>query len=104
MKGGDDMRFNLQRLRFERISRKVSQEHMAQELGINRTSYHKKEMGKIKISVEEFAKILEVLNIPQSNAGYFFDQIVPERERKVNYDFIHMHEEACSASYEHTAF
>lgn len=92
------MRFNLQRLRYERISRKVSQEQMAHELGINRTSYHKKEMGKIKISVEEFAKILEVLNIPQSNAGYFFEQNVPEREQNDGYDFFQMNEEACAVS------
>lgn len=98
------MRFNLQRLRYERISRKVSQEQMAHALGINRTSYHKKEMGKIKISVEEFAKILEVLNIPQSDAGYFFEQIVPIREQSEVYSFIHVNEEACTTSYEHAAY
>lgn len=71
------MRFNLQRLRYERLSRKFSQEEMAQALNINRSSYYKKENGDIKISVEEFAKILEVLSIPQKEAGNFFEQNVP---------------------------
>lgn len=77
------MKFNLQRLRYERLSRKVSQEEIAHALNINRTSYYKKENGDIKISVEEFAKILDVLGIPQTAAGNFFDQNVPEREQVV---------------------
>ncbi|GIP17804.1 hypothetical protein J40TS1_34460 [Paenibacillus montaniterrae] len=90
------MKFNLQRLRFERLSRKVSQEDMAQALNINRTSYHKKENGKIKISVEEFATMLEVLNIPQSEAGHFFEQNVPEREQSNVAQFLKTDEEACA--------
>lgn len=66
------MRFNLQRLRYERLSRKVPQDAIASALNINRSSYHKKENGKIKISVEEFAVILDVLKIPQTEAGNFF--------------------------------
>jgi transcriptional regulator with XRE-family HTH domain len=77
------VKFDLQRLRYERLSRRVSQEEMAQALNINRTSYYKKENGDIKISVEEFAKILEVLGIPQTEAGNFFGINVPKREQDV---------------------
>lgn len=66
------MNFNLQMLRYERMSRKVSQDDIAKALDINRSSYHKKENGNIKISVEEFAGILTVLDIPHSEAGKFF--------------------------------
>jgi transcriptional regulator with XRE-family HTH domain len=76
------MSFNLQRLRFERLSRKVSQDTVASALRINRSSYHKKENGKLKISVEEFATIVDVLGIPQYEIPLFFVQNVPERERK----------------------
>ena len=74
------MAFNLQKLRYERLSRNVSQDKVASALCINRSSYHKKENGKIKISVEEFAIILDMLQIPQDEAGSFFVQNVPKRE------------------------
>lgn len=76
------MTFDLQKLRYERLSRKVSQSEVAKALGINRTSYYKKENGDIKISVEEFSTILTVLDIPHSEAGNFFTQKVPKREQK----------------------
>lgn len=74
------MNFNLQRLKYERMSRKISQDEMAKAIGVVRSTYHKKENGDIKISVEEFSKILDVLEIPQSDAGIFFDLNVPKRE------------------------
>lgn len=77
------MRFNLQMLRYERLSRKVSQDAVAKVLDINRSSYNKKENGSAKISVEEFAAILTTLGIPHSEAGKFFAQSVPEREQSV---------------------
>lgn len=76
------MKFNLQKLRYERLSRRVSQEEMAKALGLNRTSYYKKEKGDIKISVEEFSVILETLGIPYEQAGDFFTVNVAKRERQ----------------------
>lgn len=78
------MNFNLQKLRYERLSRKITQEHMAQALGITRGTYHKKENGNIKISVEEFSIILKTLGIPYEEVGNFFTYNVPEREQLVN--------------------
>lgn len=72
------MTFSFQKLRYERMSRKISQERMAKMLGMNHTSYWKRENGKVQISVEEFIKILEVMGIPQSEAGNFFTNSVPE--------------------------
>lgn len=78
------MNFNLQKLRYERLSRQISQETIAQALGVVRSTYHKKENGDIKISVEEFSTILDVLDIPQIEAGVFFSQNVPKREQTSN--------------------
>lgn len=74
------MKFNLQRLKFERLSRGVTQEELAQVLKITRGSYHKKESGKLRLSVEEFALVLDALGIPESEASKFFISNVPERE------------------------
>lgn len=74
------MKFNLQKLRYERLSRKVTQEKMANAIGVTRPTYHKKENGDIKISVEEFYTFLEVMGIPLNEAGNFFKQDVPKRE------------------------
>ena len=76
-----DLKFNLQRLRFERLSRLISQETVAKALGISRSYYHKKETGKAKITIEEFCTILDVLGIPRSEVVNFFTPDVPERER-----------------------
>ena len=75
------MTFNFQKLRYERMSRKISQEKMAKLLGMNHTSYWKRENGKVPISVEEFIKMLEVMGIPQSEAGNFFTDNVANREQ-----------------------
>ena len=74
------MNFNLQRLKFERLSRNISQEEMAGALGISRNAYYKKESGRIKITVEEFSIIMNKLGIPSEKAGIFFTFDVPDRE------------------------
>ncbi|MEV2910829.1 helix-turn-helix transcriptional regulator [Paenibacillus larvae] len=75
------MNFNLQKLRYERLSRKITQKQMASALGINRSSYYKKESGRIKISIEEFSIILDVLGISCNEVGNFFAKKVPIREQ-----------------------
>lgn len=76
------MKFNLQKLRYERLSRQISQEEVAAALNISRSYYHKKETGKAKMTVEEFGKVIEFLGIPESEIINFFTRSVPERERK----------------------
>jgi len=75
------LKFNLQRLRFERLSRLISQETVAKALGISRSYYHKKETGKAKMTIEEFGIIIDVLGIPKNEIINFFTTDVPERER-----------------------
>lgn len=73
--------FNLQRLKFERISRNISAEKIGEALGISANAYYKKESGSSNISVEEFGVILEVMDIPERNAGIFFTFNVPDWEQ-----------------------
>ena len=75
------MQFNLQRLRFERMSRLIPQEKVAEALGISRSYYHKKETGKAKMTIEEFGIIIDVLGIPKNEIINFFTTDVPEREQ-----------------------
>lgn len=74
------MKFNLQKLRFERMSRLISQEQVASALGISRSYYHKKETGKAKMTVDEFGLVVDVLGIPKSEVVNFFSQNVTERK------------------------
>lgn len=74
------MQFNLQKLRYERLSRQISQEEVASALSISRSYYHKKETGKAKMTVDEFGRVVEVLGIPESEIINFFIRKVPERE------------------------
>jgi len=75
------MQFNLQKLRYERLSRQISQEEVASALNISRSYYHKKETGKAKMTVDEFGKVVEVLGIPESEIINFFTRNVPKREQ-----------------------
>lgn len=78
------MNFNLQRLRFERMSRMIPQEKIASALNISRSYYHKKETGKAKMTVDEFGKVLDVLGIPECEVVNFFTREVPEREQQIS--------------------
>jgi len=74
------MKFNLQKLRYERLSRRVSQVEMAEALNIPRSSYYKREVGTTNITVQEFSTIISYLEIPEHEVMNFFTQEVPERE------------------------
>lgn len=75
------MQFNLQKLRYERLSRQITQEEVASALNISRSYYHKKETGKSKMTVDEFGKVVEVLGIPETEIINFFSRNVPNREQ-----------------------
>ena len=74
--------FSLQRLKFERLSRNISQREMADSLGISVNAYYKKESGRLNITVEELSVLLRTLGIPEEDAGIFFNFVVPKREHK----------------------
>lgn len=75
------MDFNLQKLRYERMSRRISQEHLADAINVHRSTYIKKESGSVAITVDEFAIIIRTLGIPTNEAINFFTHEIPEREQ-----------------------
>jgi len=59
----------LRRLKALREQSSLSQSVLAEALGINRSTYVRKELGYIPITTEEWIKIAERLNV---KPGYFF--------------------------------
>jgi len=76
-----ERKFNLQRLKLERLSRNITAKEMGEALGIGANAYYRKENGDRNITVEEFGIILKKLGIPEKNAGIFFTFNVPEWEQ-----------------------
>lgn len=74
-------KFDLSRLKAERVARNLDQEEMAKRLGMSRSSYSKRENGKIDISVDELAKIIQVLGMSKNNLSLFFTQNVPNKQQ-----------------------
>ena len=67
------MNIDLHRLKAARITRGVTQLEIAKSLGWkSRSTYTKREIGIVDIGVDEFLKILEVLNISSDDAYLFF--------------------------------
>lgn len=66
------IRFNLQRLRFERMSRKCQVDELSAALGISRNAYYKKERGETNITVNELCIILTTLRMPHQEIHYLF--------------------------------
>lgn len=77
------MKFNIKRLKAERIAKGLSQADMAHEMGwSSRTPYVKRELGYIDITIEEFIKMLEILGYSSDNFHIFFTDEVPEKEHQ----------------------
>jgi len=68
------MKFDLRRLRAERVAKGLTQAQMASAIGISTNSYWRKENGQRSLGVDEFVKILQVLGYSQDKLAMFFDQ------------------------------
>lgn len=71
------MTLNLLRLRAERIAKGMTQEDMAERLGISRAAYAKREAGIVDVGANELAAIAEVLGINRDHISIFFDSSSP---------------------------
>jgi len=74
------MEFNLNRLKGERIAKGFTVEEMANELGITKGTYSKKENGRLPITVEEFSVIFKKLGLSNDRIGIFFTPNASEME------------------------
>lgn len=54
----------LEIIKKERKNKKISQEEIAKKMGIARTTYQAIELGNIKLTFDDFIKIIKVLEIP----------------------------------------
>lgn len=78
------MEFDLRRLKAERVAKGLSQEDIANALGITRSWYARKENGQVKLGIEEFTKIIETLGYDSSDVHIFFRLNVAKRERVID--------------------
>lgn len=76
------MKFDLSRLKAERVAKGFTQAEMAKAIGISLNAYWRKEHGQRDISVEEFIRILNALGYSKKQLPLFFDRDVDNRERK----------------------
>lgn len=74
------MKFNYNRLKAERIAKGLTVQDMADELGISKGAYSKKENGKISVTVEDFSLISNKLGISHEQINIFFSLNVSEME------------------------
>ncbi|BDH62156.1 putative Cro-like protein, phage associated [Lysinibacillus sp. PLM2] len=67
-----NMKFNYNRLKAERIAKGLTVQQMADELGVSKSTYSKKENGKLPVTVEDFSIISNKLQIPIEQISIFF--------------------------------
>ncbi|WP_195589397.1 helix-turn-helix domain-containing protein [Lactobacillus paragasseri] len=75
------MKFDLQRLKAERVAQRITQAEMARKIGISTNAYWRKENGDRDIGMEEFVKILQVLGFNKKQISLFFAKNVHKGER-----------------------
>ncbi|TDM47783.1 XRE family transcriptional regulator [Macrococcoides goetzii] len=74
------IKFNVNRLRAERIARGISLHDMAGKMEMAPSTYSKKETGLIRINVDDLAKAVSILDISDAELGIFFVKDVAKQE------------------------
>lgn len=77
------MKFDYRRLKAERIAKGFTVQQMADELGVSKSTYSKKENGKLPVTVEDFGAISNKLEIPIEKISIFFTLNVSKMETVV---------------------
>lgn len=77
-----ELTLDLNRIKAERIAKGLTQEQMAEAMGLsNGSAYAKRESGSIDFGVNEFAKYCSVLGFDNQKLNIFFKLNVPDWER-----------------------
>ena len=74
------MKFDYNRLKAERVAKGFTVEEMAKALGVAKSTYSKKENGKLSVSVDDFSIISGKLEITKEKICIFFTHDVSESE------------------------
>ncbi|WP_294583005.1 helix-turn-helix transcriptional regulator [uncultured Staphylococcus sp.] len=64
--------FNVRRMKAERVARGITVRDMADKMSMTPGTYSKKENGHIRITVDELAKLIDILGLSESECGIFF--------------------------------
>jgi transcriptional regulator with XRE-family HTH domain len=75
-------KIDLKRLKAERIARGITQEKLAEFMGVTKSTISKWESGASKLGINEFIKIINFLGFSVDKISIFFTPEVPEREQK----------------------
>lgn len=65
-------KLDLSRIKAERVAKGLTQTEMAEAVGMNRTTYIRKEAGKTDLGVEEFMAIVTYLGFETTDLSIFF--------------------------------
>lgn len=74
------MVFDLMELKLQRVKNGYTQKDMGKLLEISPSTYNKKENGETKISIEEFANIIDIFGLKDANI--FFKQSVDKKQQR----------------------
>ncbi|MDT3393936.1 MAG: helix-turn-helix transcriptional regulator [Bacillota bacterium] len=74
------MTVDLLRIKAERVAKGFTQDYVAKEIGMNRSSYIKRENGNVPFGADELAQVAELLG-HYSDIQIFFTMNVPERKQ-----------------------
>lgn len=80
------MKFDLNRLKAERVAKGFTQQDLADALGISRTAYWKKESGDSDIGLEQFLKILQILGLSKQDLPIFLQTMLTKENERKNKD------------------
>lgn len=72
------MGLDLKRIKAERVHCGLTQQEMADKLGMTRNAYAKRESGIVKIGANELANIASILGYDRDHMGIFFAANVPK--------------------------
>lgn len=73
-----ELTLDLNRIKAERIAKGLTQEQMAEAMGLSSSAYAKRESGSIDFGVNEFAKYCSVLGFDNQKLNIFFKLNVPK--------------------------
>lgn len=68
--------FNIRRMKAERVAKGISVKDMSERMGMTQGTYSKKENGKIRVNVDDLAKVFEILELNEGDCGIFFTHSV----------------------------
>jgi transcriptional regulator with XRE-family HTH domain len=74
-------KIDLKRLKAERIAKGISQQKIAEFMGVSKSTISKWETGSAKLAINDFIKMVNFLGFTSGEISIFFTLLVPKREQ-----------------------